>query len=147
MTREAMKRSAQASIDFQKKLAKEGKDFSAYVITDSERIIAIADLPFTKEELDRLHQIYAHPSQEWSKAKDIKDKYDLSWNELKMVAKIEDEDLTTIKAIRSYSNLTQAAFARKYDIPKRSIENWEGGKAKAPEYLIKLLARVVKEDF
>lgn len=147
MTREAMKRSAQANIDFQKNLAKEGKDFSASVIVESERIIALAELPITKEELDRLHQIYAHPAQEWSKARDIKDKYDVSWNELKMLARLECDDLTSIKAIRSYSNLTQAAFAKKYGIPKRSIENWEGGKAQAPEYMVKLLARVVKEDF
>lgn len=147
MTREAMKRSAQANIDFQKNLAKEGKDFSASAIVESERIIALAELPITKEELDRLHQIYAHPAQEWSKARDIKDKYDVSWNELKMLARLECDDLTSIKAIRSYSNLTQAAFAKKYGIPKRSIENWEGGKAQAPEYMVKLLARVVKEDF
>lgn len=149
MTRETMKANAQANIDVQKRLAKEGKDFSATVIVESERIIEVADMPFTNEELDRLHAIYAHPVQEWNKAQDIKDKYGLSWNELKQVARLEKEvdNLTTIKAIRSYSKLTQAAFAEKYNIPKRSIENWEGGKTQAPEYLIQLLARVVKEDF
>ena len=52
-----------------------------------------------------------------------------------------------IKEIRSISGLTQQAFSEKYGIPKRSIENWEGGKRNPPEYVIKLLERIVKEDF
>jgi len=49
--------------------------------------------------------------------------------------------------IRTLSGLTQQAFSEKYGIPKRSIENWEGGKRTPPEYVINLLERVVKEDF
>lgn len=49
--------------------------------------------------------------------------------------------------IRTLSGLTQQAFSEKYGIPKRSIENWEGGKRNPPEYVIKLLERIVKEDF
>lgn len=49
--------------------------------------------------------------------------------------------------IRTLSGLTQQAFSEKYGIPKRSIENWESGKRTPPEYVIKLLERVVKEDF
>lgn len=48
--------------------------------------------------------------------------------------------------IRTLSGLTQQAFSEKYGIPKRSIENWEGGKRTPPEYVISLLERVVKED-
>lgn len=48
--------------------------------------------------------------------------------------------------IRTLSGLTQQAFSEKYGIPKRSIENWEGGKRNPPEYVINLLERVVKED-
>lgn len=51
-----------------------------------------------------------------------------------------------IKEIRSISGLTQQAFSEKYGIPKRSIENWEGGKRNPPAYVISLLERVVKED-
>lgn len=49
--------------------------------------------------------------------------------------------------IRALSGLTQQAFSEKYGIPKRSIENWEGGKRNPPEYVAKLLERIVKEDF
>lgn len=48
--------------------------------------------------------------------------------------------------IRALSGLTQQAFSEKYGIPKRSIENWEGGKRNPPEYVISLLERVVRED-
>lgn len=51
-----------------------------------------------------------------------------------------------IKELRILSGLSQQAFSEKYDIPKRSIENWEGGKRNPPEYVISLLERAVKED-
>lgn len=50
------------------------------------------------------------------------------------------------KAIRQASGLTQAAFAERYGIPKRTVENWEGGQRNAPEYVLNLLERVVSED-
>lgn len=50
------------------------------------------------------------------------------------------------KAIRKASGLTQAAFAERYGIPKRTIENWEGAKNEAPAYVLDLLERVVSED-
>lgn len=51
-----------------------------------------------------------------------------------------------IKELRMLSGLSQQAFSEKYGIPKRSIENWEGGKRNPPEYVISLLERAVKED-
>lgn len=52
----------------------------------------------------------------------------------------------TIKELRKLTGLSQKAFSEKYKIPKRSIENWEGGKRVPPEYLVFLLERIVKED-
>lgn len=51
-----------------------------------------------------------------------------------------------VKELRMLSGLSQQAFSEKYGIPKRSIENWEGGKRNPPEYVISLLERAVKED-
>lgn len=53
----------------------------------------------------------------------------------------------TIKEIRSLTGLSQAKFGEKYGIPKRTIEEWEADRRKPPEYVIKLLERVVKEDY
>ena len=51
-----------------------------------------------------------------------------------------------IKEIRLISGLSQQAFSDKYKIPKRTIENWEGGKRNPPDYVVALLERVVLED-
>lgn len=52
----------------------------------------------------------------------------------------------TIKELRSITGLSQQAFSDKYNIPKRSIENWESGKRTPPEYVINLLERVIKGE-
>lgn len=57
----------------------------------------------------------------------------------------------TIKEIRKLTNLTQADFAKKYEIPKRTLENWEtssgNNKRQCPPYVAKMLERLVRIDF
>lgn len=48
-----------------------------------------------------------------------------------------------IKSIRAVSGLTQAAFASRYGIPKRTIEAWEMGQRTPPPYVIRLLETAV----
>lgn len=55
--------------------------------------------------------------------------------------------VTCVREIRERTGLSQRRFSARYEIPTRTIENWESGKSKAPDYVIKLLARVVWEDF
>lgn len=45
----------------------------------------------------------------------------------------------TIKSLRAASGMTQQAFADYFGIPKRTIENWEGGQRKCPAYLLELM--------
>ncbi len=52
----------------------------------------------------------------------------------------------SICSLRSLTGLSQQAFSDKYEIPKRTIEDWERGRRKPPEYVVKLLERVVKGD-
>ena len=52
----------------------------------------------------------------------------------------------TIKELRELLGESQAKFAERYGIPKRTIENWESGIRKPPEYVLTLLERAVKED-
>ena len=49
-----------------------------------------------------------------------------------------------ICVIRAQTGLSQAAFAARYKIPKRTYEAWEMGERKPPSYLIFLLAEVVR---
>ena len=53
----------------------------------------------------------------------------------------------TIKELRQITGLSQKAFGEKYHIPKRSIENWEGGQRQVSETILYLLERAVKEDY
>lgn len=54
----------------------------------------------------------------------------------------------TIKEIRTRMNLTQEGFAITFDIPKRTIENWEGGVSKCPDYVRKLIQyKAFKEGY
>lgn len=48
----------------------------------------------------------------------------------------------TIRDIRARTGLTQAAFAERFLIPKRSVENWEGGQRECPAYLRLMLAQL-----
>lgn len=50
----------------------------------------------------------------------------------------------TVKEMRTKLNLTQEMFARRYNIPKRTIENWESGKSKPPAYVIEMLEKAVE---
>lgn len=48
----------------------------------------------------------------------------------------------SIRDIRARTGLSQAAFAERYLIPKRSVENWEGGQRECPAYLRLMLAQL-----
>lgn len=48
----------------------------------------------------------------------------------------------TVREIRGYTGLSQAAFAGRYCAPKRSIENWETGARECPDYVRLMLAHI-----
>ncbi|MBQ1770779.1 MAG: helix-turn-helix domain-containing protein [Clostridia bacterium] len=51
-----------------------------------------------------------------------------------------------IREMRAELGDTQSEFADRYHIPFRTIQNWETGVRKPPEYIMSLLERQVKED-
>lgn len=51
-----------------------------------------------------------------------------------------------IRDLRSKLGDTQSEFASRYGIPFRTIQNWETGLRKPPEYMINLLTSRVQED-
>lgn len=48
--------------------------------------------------------------------------------------------------IRKILGVSRAEFSRRYGIPIRTLENWDAGVRKPPDWLLKLLERVVRED-
>ena len=51
-----------------------------------------------------------------------------------------------LRELRTQLGDTQSEFAGRYGIPFRTVQDWEAGIRKPPEYLIKLLERRVRED-
>ena len=51
-----------------------------------------------------------------------------------------------LKEMRKLLGLSQSAFGKRYNIPVRTIQDWESGRRKAPIYVLELLERVVIED-
>lgn len=53
----------------------------------------------------------------------------------------------TIREIRQRTGLSQRKFADQYELPVRTLQEWEQGRRQAPDYVVKLLERAVKEDY
>ena len=54
--------------------------------------------------------------------------------------------IPTIKELRTATGLSQAKFAKLLDIPTRTIEDWEGGRHKPPDYVVKLIEFYLKNQ-
>ena len=53
----------------------------------------------------------------------------------------------TIKEMRMKLDMTQEMFSKRYNIPKRTIENWESGKRTPPAYVLEMLENAVRHYF
>ena len=52
-----------------------------------------------------------------------------------------------IRQARIQYGLTQAQLANITGIPKRTIENWEGGQRKCPDYVEKMVVELLDQKF
>lgn len=52
----------------------------------------------------------------------------------------------TIKELRTASGMTQKGFAEYFGIPKRTLEDWESGARKPPEYTVKLIEYKLEKE-
>ena len=60
-----------------------------------------------------------------------------------LLARLWDAAHLTIRDIRQHTGLSQAAFAARYCIPRRTVENWESGDRQCAACLRLLLAEAV----
>ena len=51
--------------------------------------------------------------------------------------------MTDIAKLIESSGLTQKAFADRFGIPLRTVEDWKAGRRKPPEYLPKLIEEIL----
>jgi DNA-binding transcriptional regulator YiaG len=59
--------------------------------------------------------------------------------------KIQDSFGEEIKRLRKTAGLTQEQVFKKMGIPKRTLQDWENGRMKPPEYNMKAVIRLLKE--
>ena len=52
-----------------------------------------------------------------------------------------------MKTIRKKTGLSQQKFGKKYGIPLRTIQSWEGGEREAPAYVLELLNFRVESEW
>ena len=52
----------------------------------------------------------------------------------------------TIKELRLSARMTQKQFAGYFNIPLRTIENWETGKRNPPEYVVELIRYKIEKE-
>jgi DNA-binding transcriptional regulator YiaG len=56
--------------------------------------------------------------------------------------------MTTIKDLREKANMTRQQFCDYFGIPYRTLQDWELGSRKCPEYVYKLIEyKLIKEGF
>lgn len=51
-----------------------------------------------------------------------------------------------LKELRKQNNITQEGLSKLLEVPKRTIENWEGGINKPPEYVQKLILEKLRAE-
>lgn len=85
--RESVRRNLKAVVRKQIELAKSGKDFDARSIVECSRLLTTK---LTEHEIKRINDcrnaMGILETENMMPVKDIKEKYNLSWNELKMYA-------------------------------------------------------------
>ena len=54
--------------------------------------------------------------------------------------------MTDIKALRLSTGMKQGEIAKYFDIPLRTLQNWEAGVRQPPEYLIALMQYKLEKE-
>ena len=57
-----------------------------------------------------------------------------------------EKQIRRLKKIREDLGMNRTEFSRYMDIPLRNLEEWEAGRRKMPDYLLRLLAYYIKME-
>ena len=52
--------------------------------------------------------------------------------------------MKTIKEIIESNGTTQTELARRFGIPLRTVQNWYGGIRQAPDYVLKMIEKIIE---
>lgn len=51
-----------------------------------------------------------------------------------------------MKEFRQFTGLSQSKFAEHFEIPIRTLQDWEQGKRTPPDYILKMMKRIWKAE-
>lgn len=54
------------------------------------------------------------------------------------------EEKTPVAQICERYGLSQTALAKKFEIPLRTVQDWHAGRRKAPDYVVKMIDRLLQ---
>jgi DNA-binding transcriptional regulator YiaG len=54
-----------------------------------------------------------------------------------------DTKPTTFRELRASTGMTQQAFADRFGIPKRTVENWDSGVSTPPPYVLSMMIEIL----
>lgn len=54
--------------------------------------------------------------------------------------------MNEIKKLRQSTGLSQSKFAARFDIPTSTLQDWEHGRRKPPEYVINMIRKIIKYE-
>lgn len=57
----------------------------------------------------------------------------------------DEANLNKVTELRGFLGVSRSEFSRRYEIPLRTLEDWESGRRNPPAYVLKLLEEVVKK--
>lgn len=60
---------------------------------------------------------------------------------------VDETSKIDIKALREHYNLSRSEFCRFFNIPYRTVQDWEIGKRKMPDYVYELLEYKLYNEF
>ena len=78
-------------------------------------------------------------SSAWGDAEDA----DIPAERITLLRRIWDDTHCTIRELIERYGLTQSAFARHFDIPLRTVQDWYSGRRQCPPYLITMAAELL----
>lgn len=55
-----------------------------------------------------------------------------------------EKQIRTLKGIREMLDMSRTEFSKYMEIPLRTLEEWEAGRRKMPDYVLRLIAYYVK---
>lgn len=56
------------------------------------------------------------------------------------------DQIQKLKEIREMAGMNRTQFSEYIEIPRRTLEEWEGGRRKAPDYVIRLIYYKVRME-